>query len=89
MGGDLNQMRLMFDLLGGDIYRTLALFWIPIFGFYMIVCSRETIIYLNNCSVARLSFDRCTSNLHKYDLSTYYINWPFRKANMYYDFLIG
>ena len=56
-------MRLMFDLLGGGICCSLALFWILIFGFYMILCSCQ-IIYLNNCLVVRLSFDRRAPILH-------------------------
>ena len=62
--GDLKELRLMFVLLGGGIYRTLALLWILIFDFYMILCSCQ-IIYLNNCSVVRLNFDRRASILHK------------------------
>ena len=64
LGGDgggsekkgLNKVRFMRVLLGGGIYSMLALLWILIFDFYMILCSRQ-IIYLNNCSVIRLSFD--------------------------------
>ena len=57
---DLKEMRLMVILLGGSIYCTLALLWIPIFDFYMILYSCQ-IIYLNNCSVIRLGFDRRAS----------------------------
>ena len=78
----------MVVLLGDGIYRTLALLLILIFDFYMILCSCQ-IIYLNNCPVLRLSFDRRASILHNWDLSTCQINWPFRKVNIYYDFLIG
>ena len=85
--GDLKEVRFMVILLGGGIYRMLALLWILIYDFYMILCSRQ-IIYLNDLSVVRFSFDRRASILHNWDLSTCYINRPFRKVNIYYDFLI-
>ena len=55
-------------LLGGGNHRMLALLWILIFDFYMILCPHQ-IIHLNNCSVVKLSFDRRTSILHHCDLS--------------------
>ena len=61
--GDLKEMRLMVVLLSGGIYHTLALFWIPIFDFFMILCSCQ-MIYLNNCAIIRLSVDRRASILH-------------------------
>ena len=60
--GDLKEVRLMVVLLGGGIYRMLALLWMQILDFYMILCSRQ-ILYLNHCSVVRLSFDRHASVL--------------------------
>ena len=78
----------MFVLLGGGNYRIFALLWILIFDFYMILCSRQ-IIYLNNLPVVNISFDRRTSILHSWDLSKCWIHWPFRKVNIYYDFLVG
>ena len=66
---DHKEVSFMFVLLNGDKYRMLALLWILIFDFYMILCSRQ-IIYLNNVSVVKLKFDWCTSILHKWDLST-------------------
>ena len=36
---NLEDLKIVFVLLGGGIYCTLALFWIPIFGFYMVLCS--------------------------------------------------
>ena len=45
--GDLKEVIFMFVLLGGGKYRMLALIWILIFDFYMILCSRQ-IIYINN-----------------------------------------
>ena len=86
--GDIKKMRLMIVLFGGDMYCTLPLLQILIFDFYMILCSCQ-IVYLNNCPVVTLSFDRCTSILQNQDLSTYQINWPFRKSNIYQNFLIG
>ena len=68
-GGDLKEVSFMFVLLGGGKYRMLALLWILIFDFYMILCSSQ-IIYLNNLSVVKLCFDRRTSILHNWDLST-------------------
>ena len=53
---DLKERRLMVVLLGVSIYGMLALLWIPIFDFHMILYSCQT-IYLNNCSVIRLGFD--------------------------------
>ena len=67
--GDLKEVSFMIVLLGGGIYRMLALVWIPLFDFYMILCSRQ-IVYLNNVSVVMLSFDRRTSKIHNWDLST-------------------
>ena len=67
--GDFKEVSVIFVLLGGGKYRMLALLWILLFDFYMILCSRQ-IIYLNNCSVVKLKFDRCTSVLHNWDLST-------------------
>ena len=77
----------MVILLGGGIYRMLALLWILIYDFCMILCSRQ-IIYLNDLSVVRFSFDRRAAILHNWDLSTCYINQPLRKVNIYYYFLI-
>ena len=67
--GYLKEVMFTVVLLGDGIYRTLALLLILIFDFYMILCSCQ-IIYLNNCSVLRLSFDRRASILHNWDLST-------------------
>ena len=64
--GDLEEVKSMVVLLGGVIYRMLALLWMLTFDFYMILCSCQ-IIYLNNCSVVRLSFDRRASILHNWD----------------------
>ena len=61
--GGLKEVRFIVVLLGGGIYCMLALLLILIFDFYMILCSRQ-IIYLNNCLVVRLSFDRRASILH-------------------------
>ena len=68
-GGDLREVIFMFVLLFGGNYRMLALLWILIFDLYMILCSCQ-IIYLNNVSVVKLSFDRPASILHNWDLST-------------------
>ena len=62
--GGLKEVRFIVVLLGGGIYCMLALLLTLIFDFYMILCSCQ-IIYLNNCSVVRLSFDRRASILHK------------------------
>ena len=67
--GDLKEVIFLFVLLGGGKYRMLALLWILIFDFYMILCLRQ-IIYLNDFSVVKLKFDWCTSILHNWDLST-------------------
>ena len=56
-------MRFIVVLLGGVVYCMLALLLILIFDFDMILCSRQ-IIYLHNCLVVRLSFDRRASILH-------------------------
>ena len=61
--GSLEEVRLIAVSLGGVICRILALLLIQIFHFYMILCSRQ-IIYLNDCLVVRLSFDRRASILH-------------------------
>ena len=66
---DLKEVSFTFVLLCGGNCRILALLWILIFDFYMILCSCQ-IIYLNNLSVVKLSFDRRTSILHNWDLST-------------------
>ena len=66
----------------------LALNCILTFDFYMISCSRQ-IVYLNNCSVVRFSFDPCFSGLFKCELSTYQIYQYFRYVHKYQDFLIG
>ena len=62
--GDLKEVSCMFVLLGGGKYRMLALLWILIFDFYMILCSGQ-IIYRNDFSVVTLSFDWRASILHK------------------------
>ena len=67
--GDLKEVSFLFVLLGGGNYHMLALLRIPTFDLYMILCSRQ-IIYINNCSVVKLSFDRRSSILHNWDLST-------------------
>ena len=61
--GDLKEMGFMAVLFGESIYHMLARLWIPIFDFYMILHSRQ-IIYINDLSVVKLKFDRCTSILH-------------------------
>ena len=66
----------------------LALLWILIFDFYMILYSLQ-IIDLNIVSVIKLSFYQRTSILYKQDLSTCQINWWLRKVNTQYDFLVG
>ena len=88
MEGGIKEVRYMVVLLGGGICRMLALLWILIFDLYMILCSRQ-IIYLNNYSFERFSFEKRASILYNWDLSPCYINRPFRKVNIYYDFLIG
>ena len=62
-GGDLKEVIFIFVLFCGGNYCMLALLRIPIFDLYMILCSRP-IIYLNNFSVVKLSFDRRVSILH-------------------------
>ena len=64
----LKEVRFVVVLLGGGIYLMLALLLILIFDFYMILCSRQ-IIYLNNVSVVKLSFDRRSTILYKWYLS--------------------
>ena len=44
----------MVVLLGGGIYRALALLWILIFDFYMVLFFFQ-IIYLNDCSVVTVN----------------------------------
>ena len=67
--GDLKEVDFVIVLLGGGNHRMLALLWILIFDFYMILCPHQ-IIHLNICSVVKLSFYRRTSILHTCDLST-------------------
>ena len=62
--GDLEDLRVVFVLLDGGIYCTLAMLWILIFVFFVILCSCQ-IIYLNICSVVRFSFDSRFSILYK------------------------
>ena len=62
-GEDLKEVIFIFFLFCGGNYCMLALLRIPIFDLYMILCSRQ-IIYLNNLSVVKLSFDRSVSILH-------------------------
>ena len=66
--GYLEELRLMIVLLRRGMYCMLALLWILIFDFYMILCSYQ-IMKLNNCLVVRLSFDRRASIPHKWELS--------------------
>ena len=66
--GDIKEVSFMFVSLGGGKYRILALLWIIIFDFYMILCSRQ-IIHVNNVSVVKLSFYRHTSILYIWDIS--------------------
>ena len=67
--GDLKEVSFMFVLLGDGNYCMLALLWILTFDFYMILYFRQ-IIYLNHLSVVKLSFDRRSSILYNWDLST-------------------
>ena len=76
LGGDggsgrrgLKEVSFMIVLLGGGNHRMLALLWILIFDFYMILYSRQ-IIHLNIVSVVKLSFCGRTSILYNWDLST-------------------
>ena len=41
--GDIKEVSFMVVLLGAIIYPMLALLWILIFDFYMILCSRKII----------------------------------------------
>ena len=52
--GDLKEVGVTIVLLGGGNHRMLALLWILIFDFYMILCAHQ-IIHLNNLSVVKLS----------------------------------
>ena len=79
--GDLKEVDVVIVLLGGGNHRMLALLWILIFDFYMILCPHQ-IIHLNNISVVKLSFYRRTLILTNCDLSTCEINRPLRKANI-------
>ena len=80
-GGDLKEVSFMIVLLGGGNHRMLALLWIIIFDFYMVLCPHQ-IIHVNNFSVVKLSFYRRTSILNNCDLSTCQINRPLRKVNI-------
>ena len=71
----------MIVLLGGGNHCVLALLWILIFDFYMILCPHQ-IIHLNNLFSRKVNFYRRTSILHNCDLSTCWINWPLRKVNI-------
>ena len=66
--GDLKEVCFICVLWGGGNYCMLALLWILIFDFNMILCSRQ-IIHLNNVSVVELSFEWRTSILHNWDVS--------------------
>ena len=85
--GDLKEVRLMVILLGGGIYPRLALFFIQIFDLYMILCSRQ-VIYLNKFSIVKLSFDGRAPIRHNWDLSICWINYLFRRVDIY-AFLVG
>ena len=65
LGGDggsgrrgLKEVSFMIVLLGGGSYCILALLWILISDFNMILCSRQ-IIYLNNLSVVKQRKGKC------------------------------
>ena len=62
--GNLGDLRVLFVLLDGGISCTLAMLWILIFVFFVILCSFQ-IVYLNNCAVVRFSFDPHFSILYK------------------------
>ena len=80
--GNMKEVSSMILLLCGGVYRMLAPLWILILGFYVILCSLQ-IIYLNNVSGVKFSFDRRGSILHSVDIFTCWINRPFRKLNTY------